>query len=173
MGRRHSRYDKELTRLFLAGGFPGRSARLDGAAAPALRPEPIQRPPPDPPPPSHAALARRDPVRRASPAPKFSAPMESRIMTPHPGQVLAQHLADLGLTASDLARDIDVPVNRVTAIINGQRGVTADTALRLGHWFGVDPEDWLGLQLEYELAVARHEVGVKVKRLPRLADRVS
>lgn len=91
---------------------------------------------------------------------------------PHPGQVLAQHLAEYGLTASDLARDIDVPVNRVTAILNGQRGVTADTALRLGHWFGVAPEDWLGLQLEYELALARHEAGTRIKKLPRLADRV-
>ncbi len=94
-------------------------------------------------------------------------------MSPHPGQVLAQYLAEYGLTASDLARDIDVPVNRVTAIINGQRGVTADTALRLGHWFGVDPEDWLGLQLEYELALARHEAGAKIRKLPRLADRVA
>jgi addiction module HigA family antidote len=75
----------------------------------------------------------------------------------HPGQILAQHLIDLGLTASDLARDIGVPVNRVTAIINGQRGVTADTALRLGHWFGVEPEVWLELQMQYELAVARRE----------------
>jgi len=91
----------------------------------------------------------------------------------HPGRILARHLSDLGMTASDLARDIDVPVNRVTAIINGQRGVTADTALRLGHWFGVDPEDWLELQLQYELALAREEAGAAIGRLPRLVDRVS
>jgi addiction module HigA family antidote len=91
----------------------------------------------------------------------------------HPGRLLAQHLQDLGLTASDLARDIDVPVNRVTAIINGQRGVTADTALRLGHWFGVEAEDWLELQLQYELALARQDAGATVNKLPRLVDRVS
>ncbi len=180
MRRLHGRYHDALTRLFLAGCFSKHAAgpaapptALARAAAPLSPPKPIQRPPPDPAPLFHAARARRDPVRRAARPPKFPSPMEARIMTPHPGQVLAQHLADLGLTASDLARDIDVPVNRVTAIINGQRGVTADTALRLGHWFGVDPEDWLGLQLEYELALARHELGAKVKRLPRLADRVS
>lgn len=89
----------------------------------------------------------------------------------HPGEILARYLGELGLTASDLARDIDVPVNRVTGIINGQRGVTADTALRLGHWFGVAPEDWLDLQAQYELAQARRDVGAKVKGLPRLADR--
>lgn len=89
----------------------------------------------------------------------------------HPGEVLARYLNDLGLTASDLARDIEVPVNRITAIINGQRGVTADTALRLGHWFGVDPEDWMNLQLQYELAAARRDAGVKIRKLSRLADR--
>ncbi|WP_363348540.1 HigA family addiction module antitoxin [Methylocystis echinoides] len=179
MGRRHGRYHHALTQLFLAGGFPERVEGGGAAERPpakaaerASRPGPPQRPPPEPAP-SHAARARRDPVRRGGRPSKFSpASVEGRIMTPHPGQVLAQHLADLGLTASDLARDIDVPVNRVTAILNGQRGVTADTALRLGHWFGVDPEDWLGLQLEYELALARHEAGARVKRLPRLADRV-
>jgi addiction module HigA family antidote len=88
----------------------------------------------------------------------------------HPGQILARHLNALGFTASDLARDLNVPVNRITAIINGQRGVTADTALRLGHWFGVDPEDWLQLQLQYELAVARREVGAKIRSLPSLAS---
>ena len=89
----------------------------------------------------------------------------------HPGQVLARHLSALGFTASDLARDLNVPVNRITAIINGQRGVTADTALRLGHWFGVEPEDWMQLQLQYELAVARREAGAKIRALPSLASR--
>jgi plasmid maintenance system antidote protein VapI len=66
-----------------------------------------------------------------------------------------------------------VPVNRVTAIVNGQRGVTADTALRLGHWFGTSPEFWLNLQTLYELRVARKKVGDRVKELPRLTDRKS
>jgi len=62
-----------------------------------------------------------------------------------------------------------VPANRITAIINGQRGVTADTALRLGHWFGTSPEFWLNLQKLYELRLARQEVGDSVKKLPTLA----
>ncbi|WP_442753754.1 HigA family addiction module antitoxin [Methylocystis sp. JAN1] len=166
------RYREALTRLFLAGAFPASAGRV-APARPVVELAPVARA-------RHVAAPRRvvaEPVQRA-PAPRAArqrkfrpAPME-KDMT-HPGRILARHLADLGMTASDLARDIDVPVNRVTAIINGQRGVTADTALRLGHWFGVDPEDWLELQLQYELALARHEIGGKISRLPRLVDRVS
>ncbi|SRR5712691_6435537 len=89
----------------------------------------------------------------------------------HPGEHLAEELRELGISAAELARQIDVPVNRVTGIINGQRSVTADTALRLGHWFGTSPEFWLNLQTLYELRLARKEVGDRVKKLPRLADR--
>src|SRR6266704_1572633 len=92
-------------------------------------------------------------------------------LTPiHPGEHLAEELNELGMPAAELARQIDVPVNRVTGIINGQRGVTADTALRLGHWFGTSAAFWLNLQTLYELRLARKEVGDRVKRLPRLAD---
>jgi antitoxin HigA-1 len=155
-----------LTHLFLAGTFPDRA----GEALPAA---PRARPGNPPLPPARASVARSQPTptRRAARQRTALPPQKEGELT-HPGQVLAETLADLGLTASDLARDIDVPVNRVTAIINGQRGVTADTALRFGHWFGVEPEDWLGLQLEYELALARRDFGAKVKKLPRLADRV-
>ena len=89
----------------------------------------------------------------------------------HPGEHLAEELAELGLSAAELSRQIDVPVNRVTGIINGQRGITADTALRLGHWFGTSPQFWLNLQSLYELRVARAEVGDRVEKLPKLADR--
>ena len=89
----------------------------------------------------------------------------------HPGEHLAEELKELGISAAGLARQIDVPVNRVTGIINGQRSVTADTALRLGHWFGTSPEFWLNLQTLYELRLARQEIGERVKKLPRLADR--
>jgi addiction module HigA family antidote len=157
-----------LTHLFLAGTFPGRAG---GPAREAARTLPAGTAPP---------ASARFTVSRAQPQPARRAARQRTALPPqkegeltHPGQVLGQHLADLGLTASDLARDIGVPVNRVTAIINGQRGVTADTALRLGHWFGVDAEDWLGLQLEYELALARRDFGAKVKKLPRLADHVA
>ncbi len=89
----------------------------------------------------------------------------------HPGEHLALELRELGMSAAELARQLDVPVNRVTAIVNGERGVTADTALRLGHWFGTTPEFWLNLQSLYELRVAREEVGERVKKLPTLNDR--
>ena len=77
----------------------------------------------------------------------------------------------LGVSAADLAQQIDVPVNRITAVINGQRGVTADTAIRLGHWFGTSPQFWLNLQTLYELRRAQSEIGEEVAKLPRLADR--
>jgi antitoxin HigA-1 len=89
----------------------------------------------------------------------------------YPGEHLAEELKELGLSAAELARQIDVPVNRVTGIINGQRSVTADTALRLGHWFGTSPEYWLNLQKLYELRLAREEVGDRVDKLPKRTDR--
>lgn len=89
----------------------------------------------------------------------------------HPGEHLAEELSELGMSAAELARQIDVPVNRVTAIINGQRSITADTALRLGHWFGTSPAFWMNLQQLYELRVAENEAGEKIAQLPRLADR--
>jgi antitoxin HigA-1 len=89
----------------------------------------------------------------------------------HPGEHLAEELKELGISAAELARQIDVPVNRVTGIINGQRGITADTALRLGHWFGTSPEFWLNLQQLYELRLARKEICDRVQKLPRLGKR--
>ena len=89
----------------------------------------------------------------------------------HPGEHLAEELNELGMSAAELARQIDVPVNRITSILNAERGVTADTALRLGHWFGTTAEFWLNLQTLYELRLARREVGDRVKKLPTLTDR--
>jgi len=88
----------------------------------------------------------------------------------HPGEHLAEELGELAISAAELARQIEVPVNRVTEIMNGERGVTADTALRLGHWFGTSPEYWLNLQKLYELRLARKEVGHRIDKLPRLID---
>src|ERR1700736_1698030 len=89
---------------------------------------------------------------------------------PHsPGEHLAEELNELGMSAAELARQIDVPVNRITSILNAERGVTADTALRLGHWFGTTPEFWLNLQTLYELRLARREVGERVKKPLRLS----
>lgn len=89
----------------------------------------------------------------------------------HPGEHLAEELSELGVSAAELARQLDVPVNRITGIINGQRGITADTALRLGHWFGTSPEFWLNLQALYELRLARREIGDRLGGMPTLADR--
>lgn len=77
----------------------------------------------------------------------------------HPGEHLALELSELGMSDAELARQIDVPVNRITAIINGERGVTAATALRPGHWFGTTPEFWLNLQSPYELRLAVRKLG--------------
>ncbi len=91
--------------------------------------------------------------------------------TPHPGEHLAEELRELGLSAAELSRQIDVPVNRITGIIHGQRGITADTALRLGHWFGTSPQFWMNLQQNYELRLAESQVGAKIAVLPRRATR--
>jgi len=89
----------------------------------------------------------------------------------HPGEHLAEELRGLGITAAELSRQIDVPVNRITGIIHGQRGITADTALRLGHWFGTAPQFWMNLQQLYELRLAESEVGAEIAALPRRAGR--
>ncbi|HEY0910302.1 MAG TPA: HigA family addiction module antitoxin [Bradyrhizobium sp.] len=89
----------------------------------------------------------------------------------HPGEHLAEELRELGISAAELSRQIDVPVNRITGIIHGQRGITADTALRLGHWFGNSPQFWMNLQQLYELRLAESEVGRQIAALPRLANR--
>ena len=87
----------------------------------------------------------------------------------HPGEVLAGELAELGVSATELARQLGVPANRLSQIIAGKRGVTGDTALRLGHWFRVSAQFWLNLQTAYDLAVAEKEVGKVVGKLPRRA----
>lgn len=81
----------------------------------------------------------------------------------HPGEILAEELAFLGMTASALARELDVPVNRVTQILNGERGITADTALRLSRWLGTTPDLWLNLQSRYELRKVETEMGEEIR----------
>lgn len=88
----------------------------------------------------------------------------------HPGEHLAEELHELSLSAAELARQLDVPVNRITGILNGQRGITADTALRLGHWFGTSAQFWMNLQQLYELRRAEVEVGEEIAKLPRRTD---
>jgi addiction module HigA family antidote len=72
----------------------------------------------------------------------------------HPGEILAGELEKLGMSAAALARELDVPTNRITQILNGKRAVTAETALRLGQRFGMIPAFWLNLQSPYELRLA-------------------
>jgi antitoxin HigA-1 len=91
----------------------------------------------------------------------------------HPGEHLAEQLEALGMSAAALARQLKVPTNRITHILNGQRAITGDTALRLGHFFGTSAEFWLNLQKIYELRVAEREVGADIRNLPRLRDRAA
>lgn len=73
-----------------------------------------------------------------------------------PGEILAEEfMKPMGLSMNQLARDIDVPPGRISEIINGKRAITADTALRLGKYFGVSPETWLNLQTDYDLRIAK------------------
>ena len=88
----------------------------------------------------------------------------------HPGEHLAEQLEALDMSAAELARQLRVPTNRITHIINGRRAITGDTALRLGHFFGTSAEFWLNLQKLYELCLAEQASGAAVKALPRLKD---
>ena len=90
----------------------------------------------------------------------------------HPGEHLAEELNELGMSASELARKLDVPPNRITAILNGQRGLTGDTALRLAHFFGTSAQFWLNLQSLYDLRLAQQKTGRAIQALPRLKQLV-
>ena len=84
----------------------------------------------------------------------------------HPGEILRDELEELGITPTDLARQIAVPPNRISQIIGGRRSITGDTALRLGHWFGNSPAFWLNLQSSYDLRVAAQASSRHISRLP-------
>ncbi len=84
----------------------------------------------------------------------------------HPGEHLAEQLQELGMRAAELSRQIRVPTNRITAILNGKRAVTGDTALRLAHFFGTSPQFWLNLQTLYELRIAEQKAGKAIDKLP-------
>lgn len=86
----------------------------------------------------------------------------------HPGEHLAEELKALDMSAAELARQLGVPTNRITQILNGRRAITGDTALRLAHFFGTTAEFWLNLQSLYELRVAQAKTGKSIKALPTL-----
>jgi addiction module HigA family antidote len=86
----------------------------------------------------------------------------------HPGEHIAEELEALNMSAAALARQLGVPTNRVTGILNGQRAITGDTALRLAHYFGTSAEFWLNLQSLYELRLAQRKAGKQITLLPTL-----
>jgi antitoxin HigA-1 len=88
----------------------------------------------------------------------------------HPGEHLAEELKELDMSAAALARKLKVPTNRITGILNGQRAITGDTALRLAHFFGTSAEFWLNLQKLYELRLAEQKAGKTIKALPTLKN---
>lgn len=90
----------------------------------------------------------------------------------HPGEILADELQELGITATELARQLDVPPNRILQIIQGKRSITGDTALRLGHWFGTNPQFWLNLQAAHDLRRAEATNGPAIARLPTRQEMV-
>jgi len=86
----------------------------------------------------------------------------------HPGEHLAEELKELNMSAASLARQLKVPTNRITQILNGRRDITADTALRLAHFFGTSAEFWINLQSLYDLRIAQKGAGETIKALPTL-----
>ena len=88
----------------------------------------------------------------------------------HPGEILADELEETGLTAKKLAAVINVPPNRLYQLIAGKRSMTADTALRLGQYFGMAADFWMNLQSAYELDLARQENGKAIQRIPKRSE---
>ena len=88
----------------------------------------------------------------------------------HPGEILGEELEEIGVTPTELSRQLAVPPNRITQIIHGKRSITGDTALRLGHWFGTSPQFWLNLQSAYDIRIAQKQSGAEIKKLPQKAS---
>jgi addiction module HigA family antidote len=91
----------------------------------------------------------------------------------HPGEILGDELKEICVSAAELARLIGVPANRVSQIIAGKRAVSADTALRLGRYFGTSPEFWMNLQKAYELDLARQKIGKGIMQIPQRDSRLA
>ena len=91
----------------------------------------------------------------------------------HPGEVLADEVEEIGVSPTELARQLAVPPNRISQIIQGKRAISGDTALRLGHWFGMSPQFWLNLQSAYDVRIAEKLSGAEIRRLPTRARRAA
>ena len=85
----------------------------------------------------------------------------------HPGEILVDELQEIGLSAAQLARTLQVPPNRISQIIAGKRAITADTALRLAQYFGTSPDFWMNLQKAYDLDRARQAIGKAINHIPQ------
>ena len=90
--------------------------------------------------------------------------MANKMRAIHPGEILKAELEELNLSANAFAKALDVPTNRITAILNEQRSVTADTALRLAQFFGSTPDFWMSLQSNYDVKIARAAVGKEIEK---------
>ena len=91
--------------------------------------------------------------------------MKKKLEPIHPGEILSEDfLEPMEISINRLARDIAVPPGRISEIVNGKRGISADTALRLARFFGTSPDVWLGLQLEYDLRVAKRTSGMEIEK---------
>jgi antitoxin HigA-1 len=98
-------------------------------------------------------------------------PQRRKLPPIHPGELLRDELEEIGTSLNELARALRVPMNRISALVNGKRSITADTAMRLARYFGTSPQYWLNLQTAYDLEVAAIKIGSKIERevLPRHA----
>jgi len=119
------------------------------------------------------SVDRGDPMTSKSSTTTRPPASRAKLLDPiPPGEILQEEfLRPLGVSINALARDIPVPPNRISAIVNGKRAISADTALRLGKYFGVSPEIWLDLQSDYDLRVARRTVWKRIE--PRIRVRAA
>src|ERR1035441_8330775 len=85
----------------------------------------------------------------------------------HPGEILADELKEIGISAAELARTLEVPANRVSQILARKRAISADSALRLARYFGTTPDLWMNLQKTYELDLARQQLGKALSHIPQ------
>jgi antitoxin HigA-1 len=91
----------------------------------------------------------------------------------HPGEILGDELKEIGISSAELARQINVPPNRISQVLSGKRNITGDTALRLGHWFKSSADFWMNLQATYDLRKAEEAAGAEINRLPVISDGVA
>jgi len=101
---------------------------------------------------------------------RWISPKEDRtpVTSLHPEEHLAEELIELGMSPAELARNVNMPANRITAILHGSRAITGDTALLPANFFGTSPEFWLNLQSRHELRLAQQKAGRSIRTLPKL-----